>query len=79
MDRVARFLAISAFALLTPLQAAAAPCAGFTDVDDSDPFCTHFGWIKNRNITAGCTATLYCPHEAATSSKRRNVSPATIR
>jgi len=40
----------------------AAPCAGFTDVDDASPFCANVGWLKNRSITLGCTsATLYCP------------------
>ncbi len=39
----------------------AAPCAGFTDVEDSDAFCTSIAWMKNRAITLGCTATLYCP------------------
>ena len=45
----------------------AAPCAGFTDVDDTDPlvgtlFCQNVEWIKNRKVTAGCTGTTYCPH-----------------
>jgi hypothetical protein len=42
--------------------ALAAPCAGFTDVEDTSPFCGNVGWLKNRAITLGCTsATLYCP------------------
>src|SRR5512134_17179 len=44
----------------------AAPCAGFTDVDTSSSFCTNVAWIKNRNITLGCTATLYCPNDPVT-------------
>ena len=39
----------------------AAPCAGFTDVDDANAFCTSIAWMKNRAITLGCTATEYCP------------------
>jgi hypothetical protein len=39
----------------------AAPCAGFTDVTDTDPFCPNVAWIKSRGVTLGCTATLYCP------------------
>jgi len=40
---------------------AAAPCAGFTDVEDTDLFCPNVAWLKNRNITLGCEASLYCP------------------
>jgi hypothetical protein len=43
----------------------AAPCAGFTDVDTSSSFCPNVEWLKNRQITLGCTsATLYCPGDA---------------
>ena len=42
--------------------AVAAPCAGFTDVDDANGFCPNVEWLKNRAITLGCTSTtLYCP------------------
>ena len=42
--------------------ALAAPCAGFTDVDDASGFCPNVEWLKNRQITLGCTtSTLYCP------------------
>jgi hypothetical protein len=49
----------------------AAPCGGFTDVDDSNPgqapFCGNVEWVKNRSITLGCTsATLYCPGDNVT-------------
>lgn len=44
--------------------AAAAPCAGFTDVEDTSPFCPSVEWIKNRSVTVGCTATAYCPADA---------------
>jgi hypothetical protein len=46
------------------LPALAAPCAGFTDVDDSSPFCANVAWIKNRGVTLGCAAGLYCPSDA---------------
>ena len=40
------------------------PCAGFTDVEDTSPFCGNVTWLKNRSITLGCTsATLYCPND----------------
>jgi len=39
-------------------------CAGFTDVLASSPFCPNVEWLKNRQITLGCTsATLYCPND----------------
>ena len=42
--------------------AAAAPCAGFTDVDTASPFCPNVDWLRNRAVTLGCTsATLFCP------------------
>jgi hypothetical protein len=45
----------------------AAPCAGFTDVLDTDTFCPNVQWLKNRSITLGCTSsTLYCPTEPVT-------------
>jgi hypothetical protein len=49
--------------LLQPVpDAAAAPCAGFTDVDSASLFCPNVEWIRNRSITLGCTsATSYCP------------------
>jgi len=45
--------------------ASAAPCAGFTDVDDTSAFCPNVEWLKNRAITLGCTsATSFCPGDA---------------
>ena len=46
--------------------ALAAPCAGFTDLDDTNPFCPNAQWLKNRAITLGCTATAYCPDDSVT-------------
>lgn len=39
--------------------ATAAPCAGFTDVDDTvvgASFCQNVEWLKNRQVTLGCTS-----------------------
>lgn len=44
--------------------ASAAPCAGFDDVQDSSGFCANVEWIRNRGVTLGCSANLYCPDEA---------------
>ena len=72
--QVKRFLYAGAFALAAAAAspaAVAAPCGGFTDVDDSNPgqapFCANVEWLKNRSITLGCTSTtLYCPTDNVT-------------
>lgn len=65
-NRAGRAALVSLLALI-PTVAVAAPCAGFTDVDDSSSFCTSVAWMKNRGITLGCTsATLYCPNDYVT-------------
>jgi len=60
-------MALAAVALGGAPPALAAPCAGFTDVDDTvvgAGFCKNVEWLKNRGITLGCTsATLYCPND----------------
>ena len=44
--------------------ASSAPCAGFTDVDDTSLFCRNVEWMKNRGVTLGCTSvTAYCPND----------------
>lgn len=43
-----------------------ANCAGFNDLEDSSPFCSSVGWLKNQGITLGCTATEYCPSSPVT-------------
>ena len=53
--------AVAAALLCLSVVAAAAPCAGFTDVDDTNAFCPNVTWIKNRNVTLGCEPGLYCP------------------
>ncbi len=55
------FVLAMVFAALGIPAAQAAPCAGFDDVDAADAFCPNVEWIRNRGITLGCTATLYCP------------------
>ena len=61
-----KFIGVAGFGLLGLLSstAQAAPCAGFTDVDDTSPFCGNVTWLKNRGITLGCTSTtLFCPSD----------------
>src|SRR5688572_8545537 len=60
-----RRLLFAAFACVA-LPTMAAPCAGFTDVDDTDPFCVNVEWMKNRGITLGLTPTLYDPNAPVT-------------
>lgn len=65
MPKLSRcFLFVAAFVFPTVL--AAAPCVGFTDVDDKSAFCASVAWLKNRGITLGCSGTAYCPTSAVT-------------
>ena len=57
-------IAVAAALLLFLPQVQAAPCAGFTDVEDTDPFCANVAWLKSRNVTLGCAVSLYCPNDA---------------
>jgi hypothetical protein len=70
MKAIARQLAVAVALLASPLGisgVAAAPCAGFTDVDSQSGFCKNVEWLKNRDITTGCsTSTLYCPNDNVT-------------
>jgi hypothetical protein len=62
-----KLLLVTSFAAASALAGAAlaAPCAEFTDVDDTSSFCVNVAWMKNRAITLGCTSTtLYCPADA---------------
>ena len=52
---------LAALASAALSDALAAPCAGFTDVQDSHGFCPNIAWLKNRAVTFGCTETTYCP------------------
>jgi hypothetical protein len=52
---------IGGIGMYAPL--ARAQCAGFTDVPNGGN-CTSITWIKNRQITLGCTpATQFCPSQ----------------
>lgn len=64
MWRVACILVFGLFAAIP--QAEAAPCAGFEDVEDSDPFCTYVTWMKQNGVTLGCTTSTYCPADFVT-------------
>jgi hypothetical protein len=60
-------MAAATAAFVTAPAAVAAPCAGFTDVDDTvvgATFCRYVEWLKNRAVTLGCTSTLYCPNDS---------------
>ena len=49
--------------------ATALPCAGassFADVPANANYCTDVEWLKNRSITLGCGAMLYCPNDFVT-------------
>jgi hypothetical protein len=42
-------------------------CSGFTDVLSDSTFCPNVDYLKNRNITLGCTSsTAYCPADPVT-------------
>jgi hypothetical protein len=43
---------------------AAPPCAGFNDVDALSSVCPNVEWIRNRGVTLGCAAGLYCPNQS---------------
>ena len=55
-------LVAAAIAAAASTAANAAPCAGFADIDSTDPFCPNVEWIRNREVTLGCAAGAYCPH-----------------
>lgn len=65
--QVKRMLFASAFGVAVAATTSvtfAAPCGGFTDVDDTvvgAAFCQNVEWVKNRGVAAGCTGTTYCP------------------
>jgi hypothetical protein len=64
-DKLAIAIVSGCLAALAGSPAAfAAPCSGFTDVDATSPFCPSVEWLKNRNVTVGCTASAYCPDAA---------------
>jgi hypothetical protein len=49
---------------VTPQTVVVAACADFTDVDPASAFCGSVDWLRNRNVTQGCTSTnAYCPDD----------------
>ena len=60
-----RLAAVTAFVVVAG-PTMAQNCAGFTDVSSGDPNCASYEWLKNRQITLGCTATTYCPNQTVT-------------
>lgn len=52
-------LTVSGLVAAPPAQA---QCAGFSDVPLTQPFCGHVTWLKNRQVTLGCSSTsTFCP------------------
>ena len=63
-QRRLRFALLVACTVATPV-ASAAPCEGFTDVLSTNSFCPNVAWLRNREITLGCSSsTLFCPANA---------------
>lgn len=56
-------LALAALLAVPSRPAAAAPCAGFNDVDSTNVFCPDVQWLKNRGVTLGCAPEAFCPAE----------------
>lgn len=66
LSRFPRLLALPLlFALYAP-SAWSQSCLPFTDVLQSDSFCTSTQWLRNANVTLGCGGTGYCPFEPVT-------------
>ena len=66
MIRRALPFAVAGLLGLGALQAQAHSCVGFGDLAGESPFCPSVSWLKNRQITAGCGTSLYCPNDAVT-------------
>ena len=64
--RLVRAVLVALLAIVLSPAAFAAPCAGFTDVDATSPFCVNVAWMRNRGITLGLTPTLYDPNSPVT-------------
>ena len=59
-------LMLVAGALVASPFVAAAPCAGFTDLDSSNGLCPNVEWLKNRAVTLGCDVGVFCPTGSVT-------------
>lgn len=66
MSRVKAALGVCLWACASV--ATAAPCAGFTDVSDTDTlYCAAVTYLKNKAVTLGCLdGTKYCPNDVVT-------------
>lgn len=40
-----------------------APCGDFPDVSTGDFYCSNVEWLRNRHVTLGCGAGIYCPND----------------
>ena len=63
MKAIRCVLAALALALVSN-GAMASGCLGpspFDDIAQNDSICSNAEWLKNRGVTLGCTANLYCP------------------
>lgn len=56
-------IALAGLLAVAAAPALAAPCAGFSDVADTDGYCSSVEWLKNRSITFGCAGGVYCPND----------------
>jgi hypothetical protein len=45
---------------------ASAQCETFTDVASAANYCAAVQWLKNRQVTTGCAAGMYCPNDNVT-------------
>ncbi len=45
---------------------ASAQCETFSDVAGAAGYCSAVQWLKNRQVTTGCAAGLYCPNDYVT-------------
>jgi hypothetical protein len=45
---------------------ASAQCETFTDVAAAAAYCPAVQWLKNRQVTTGCAAGMYCPNDNVT-------------
>lgn len=59
-------LSVVALAALLAVPIGVFASHSFTDVPDSNTFHTQIGRVKGAGITAGCTATTYCPNANVT-------------
>jgi hypothetical protein len=68
MSRVRSLFAVVSM-LVVSQAASGSGCLGaspFDDVPADAEFCSNAEWLKNRGVTVGCTATLYCPTDPVT-------------